>query len=485
MKKKVILLLLMLFPSIVLADAYGPINTVYKAVITNPNGVTCTFEEGEDTFAYGEEITVYANVVQDDKDMLMIESKSSQKYYMVGKFIYSRCYIPETDAEPLGKENDAKLTSEYFVFKEGAYIYKAPNEKYGKASETMIPVGTIIKTAPGGDMESWAYTEYNGITGYVFIWQDEHYGLDMKTSLASIYKGDKKVLFFEDTKLLDLPNGEENGVVIPSGSEITPKAYKEIKHEEGKNCYYYETEYGNGWTCERKYETIGIKNGIVIKDSKVYQEDEIFNGENTSIGQLKKHEIISTYVLDLSYYTPIYYTISENIEGYFYENNIILEQEPTTINNGIYQLYDSYRGKLLNKDIVLTDNITTKYYDSYIPVYYHNEECTETWYYLESENAWITIEEGDCASTVVEPEIEPEITPEEEENQETENNEETPKKMNTMTLLLIILGGTVCLSATTVVVIILINKKKNKKVEKVAEETKTPEENVTSEEKTK
>ena len=167
--KKVIIcfVLFLIFPIFASADMGAPFITPYKIRVSNPNGAVLKDSLHNETVTVPYDTVLEVNYEYKKDDVLYGQVKYDN---------YSYYIINLSDAQLITSVDDIDFSTfrEYeqsmYVFKEGAYLYKGPSRVYGKVDgDVEIPVGTIVKTEYCDLDFRWAYVNYNGTKGWVYI----------------------------------------------------------------------------------------------------------------------------------------------------------------------------------------------------------------------------------------------------------------------------------------------------------------------------
>ena len=168
--KKICLFLigLLVLPLVVFADAGAPSIRSYEARIINQSGVKATKydwktkKDVEIVVPYDAIVTV--DFEYEEKGVLYGEfTYNKNNEYYSGKIAKSDYRIVTDTFKPT---EDSKRSGGIYVYKEGAYLYKGPSKAYDKASDTMIPVGTVLEFSYAENY--FAYVTYNGVSGWVY-----------------------------------------------------------------------------------------------------------------------------------------------------------------------------------------------------------------------------------------------------------------------------------------------------------------------------
>ena len=378
-----------------------------------------------------------------------------------------------------------KKPQKMYVYKDGAYLYNGPSKVYGKVNGNVeLPVGTTIEFEYSDGV--WAYVEYKGTKGWVYIYSYKENGPYKEVSSLLNASNDTGSIFtVSDVKLETYPGSEiYTGVTIPKFTNVNFKYLYE--YESHTNYYYVEYNGQGGWVYGDAY-IIGSKfeNSTVytLKDTKLYGDDK-----KTVYTTIPKHtELKALYeALDTDYSAVGYvYVEYKGIKGWVYFEDGTNSDVALNWDNDYYtykilvnaKLYDKIDGKLINKEIPANTKIEIKYCD-----------WANNWYYVVTKNyqGWINISSedmeyiynDDSEQEIIYPEVKPEeeiINPEvrpEEENK-TEEKEDVPElpKVSPKEMAIYCISGAVVLALVAFVTIKLINKKKKTNTTEIVTDT--------------
>lgn len=178
MKKKLIFFMaLIMFPTLVMADAGPPQLIGYEALISNKNGVEYydyDYIEGDGEFK------IEGNLKYNDLIRVFYEEKINGKMYaqfdyyvndeesISGYVLLSEIKL-KNDTYKLNKDDivevDKYQTKAKVLNKDGIYLRKGPAEAYDKI--TKIPYDAEMKASFRDMDEIWIYVDYNGTKGWV------------------------------------------------------------------------------------------------------------------------------------------------------------------------------------------------------------------------------------------------------------------------------------------------------------------------------
>ncbi len=127
---------------------------------------------------------------------LAVEYDGFQAYVQRSKVTIMRDSVGDDLAFPTKSERSVAV-----INKEGIALRKGPSLAYGKALEENIPYGTVLSyTQTNSEAEAlaqWAYTEYKGTKGWVYIFQsgiEDIYDCAFVLDDEDIYTGSVEVL---------------------------------------------------------------------------------------------------------------------------------------------------------------------------------------------------------------------------------------------------------------------------------------------------
>lgn len=234
---KILLIIAFLFPLNSYAD-YGIPETIYDAVISNPNGTKLIDDNGD----------VIIKIPYKTEVVINSEYILNGKKYFCTYYDGKRGYISSKDINPLNIEMNQNETTQYIVFREGAEIYSGPGLNFDVISE--IPEKTILDVSQVNSEFGWGYTTYNGISGWipthpydVYTWNEyneENMLLVPKTYIAQggicenisiITLNDVIAVDFESiSKTIEVISE----ITIPKDTVLEPKYYFNFE----KSLYY-------------------------------------------------------------------------------------------------------------------------------------------------------------------------------------------------------------------------------------------------------
>ena len=473
--KKIIclLLLIMLMPNLVLADAGGPTIMGYDAIVTNKKGAKESY--GETIIPYNAKIHVY----NEYEDYVEVEWNNKKDYTINKKDIapYREEYIPSdkdvkknTDYyDGVGLEN----IEEYIIIyeKNGLKLSKGPSSVY-KKYDKIVPYKTKVKVTYGAGY--WYYVDDGEYKGWVSV--------DDTIALHNYID----IVLLTDTKMVDDNNNYLS--TIPAETFIN------------KNNLYYLTDGSKflvNYNGEEGY--IGVKNGdkgyLYSFDyailSEYYNLITLKSVGITSLDGKVRTAVNSGEMLDKVYYKDItwdgpeepvcigktcyFYVEYKGTKGFIKDENVILfgkdEKTDTIVTKEEIKMYtvDLYNYLKNNDSEVVNENIKNKYYKGVIPKGTTLYEYTNWWYYkndnqerasdfyiVKYKNEIVTVFIDDDDNIPKEPIKD--IPKMEQETKKVEKN-------NSKEIILFGVIGAIILALVAFVIIKLVNKKKKIKKE--------------------
>ncbi len=323
-----LIIVLMLVPVIVNADMSMPEIVSYQVRVSNINGITLTDSDDE-------EIKLDYDTIL---DVVYEFSDNGEEYAEIelDGYYYS---VKLSDIETISTDIDlskySNTTKQMYVYKEGAYLYNGPSKLYGMVDgEIELPVGTTITLNYYDDC--WGYVEYNGISGWVWIYTNTWY--DEETD-SSYYEGSSlcniaddsyyygtTIYTLKDITLVNSPiekEQSETDITIPAGVEIEYTYYYNNMHD----TYYYLSYNGmSGWFMDPYDFSIAFSGKgeelIAVSDTNIYQE---VDKNSDIIGIFPTNEEIEVLYKTTDYdETNCWYQISYNgLEGWVYSGEVV------------------------------------------------------------------------------------------------------------------------------------------------------------------
>ena len=464
------LLVLFMLPISVLADGPGPQLHEYDVRVTNPDGAKAldydykTQDYKEIKVPFDTIITIAMEVTHDGE----LYGESWNESYLVR---LSDCTVVDKELDLSSFDNAG---GKLYVYSEGAYLYKGPAKAYGKASNTMIPVGTTLNYTYSDGI--FAYTEYKGTKGWVYVGNVRKVYEELPSVASYVYK--LELTSFEEIKIYE-KNDKTSTVIgtIPKNVKFKPiyNLTLDCYNGEGSKCsiFYYVTYNGKSGWIEANYNVGYPSNDVMLYGTEYdYMVDDSIN-MSKEIKIPKNTLLISDYVIIGS--EDIYRFKYKDTYVYRYAN---WEENLTWISK--YKLvedvkeYDNYEGT----ELTSTQKAGT------IEGYLY-DRSDEGWLYVANTKKWIKVtptqlldldgekviyEQGDEPVEPVDPEPVKPINP--------SSNTTTPTKANgisTRQIVLYSVIGSLVLVLILLVIIILVNKGKKAPKEEVKPETKTEE----------
>lgn len=407
----IFMLILLLIPIICNADVGLPGITSYKVRVKNPNGITIkTYNDGiEKHFPYDSILEIRWEINQNNKLCgLACEENGSEEYLVDLSEV--ELMVDRVDTSGLTPNKEVKTK---YVYDEGAYLYKGPSKLYGKLDENiMIPVGTTISYEYSDEV--WAYVEYNGYKGWVYIYSmidvSQYREGSCLVDLIPNY-WNTSLYTLKDIHLTASPRStKENGVIIPAFTEITYKYYyfaHAHKHSfcleyNGKEGWYEVEDFALAYNCK----DIDI-NLIAVADIPVYSSFR--NIDSTVITTIPKNtECEVIYVYSDEYDTEKWcYVVYNGKEGWILNTR---EDTKFCLNKYSYEYnYNNTEQDQLLVDAEIFDEIDGKTTGITIPKgsilfkEYHyskhdnNTQSIEEWYYVydDTYKGWVKCKYSD------------------------------------------------------------------------------------------
>lgn len=388
------------------ADVAGPYFNSYEAVVVAENGIDTISYSPEDNpsinIPKGAVITVISDYSWDDSNEIGV-TYNGKNYTIHNEGIkLIKDSVDDKDAYTLEESYVVRVIS-----KNGIKIYSGPNFVYKTVGT--IPHGTDI-TIEKVDTEyetSWAYVSYNGVTGWISIYE---YNEDFE--LAYVMSGRRNIYdeAYSECKLyvargyiylLENPGDDfdtAKKIKVPSGTEISYSLYALKPHAD---LFYIEYEGYKGWACtgmeeEESFADSYISECILEKDSPLYKV------ENNNI--VKTDKIIPANTITTTIYEGFLdgylYMINYGVEQYWVsafdclerqeENEKLLIIDPDGVN--------AYSSILCDKD-ANAEEVVIKQNDVIKPVFFGEEKYG---FMLNGELYWINDNDKKIARDEVE-----------------------------------------------------------------------------------
>ncbi len=399
-KTKLLLLFFLLFlfiiPIYVNADMGAPEISTYTARVINKNGAESVLDlyEPKDSILIPYDTLVEITFEENEYGMTNYNGKS---YYT--KLSDLRAVSEET--EPVGEGVESK---NYYAWEEGAYLYKGPSKAYDKVDGNIqIKPGTTVNVR-NYIKNAWGYVEYNGVKGWVYIYQCYKNAPYKEVShLVDISEGNTKIYTLKDITLENSPTKQEKtNIVVPAFTEVQYKY--EYMYNPHKKYICIEYEGKEGWHEIEDVDNLSIayncKNEnislIAVKDVTIYEK---FNEENNNvIGTIPAKEECDVLYASIYYYGDeswcyVHYNdisgwVNTKGEDYLiserYNYGLISDKysEYTTDSDTI--IYDNVNGietnVVISKDTVLSEKYT-----------YTDSDNLSSWHYVFNDkySGWI------------------------------------------------------------------------------------------------
>ena len=478
MIKKIIvtLICILALPILVNADMGAPETYHYEVIITNPNGVEIEDYNGaKTTIPYDTKVTVHFEYEKDSELYLDVEYNG----------IYGQ--ISSKDAKLFSEEidftnfNKNEPGIQYYTL-ENVEMYKGPSTMYGKAGK-IIPKGVTLDFEYRD--EQWAYIEYEGIKGWIYVYQYEGYTTTSMTSgVVIIANKNTKVLVLKDKLSVYADRYKKN-----LAGELEPGEYdvKYYSYTYPRNTgYYIETDKISGWVyMGDSFGEPTVDSSVVSTKIKLMHNSDkplelyknIYDEKPTKLSVdkytlLDAQYSVTTEILESDYdnWNFVYnqaYQVTYEGEKYWLKGDS--ELFITSYSKGIYTLKEDL---IIYKEPQSVEKVTTIKSGETIDVLLTYYTDDNSWYYIEhgEYKGWAQYE------TIKYSKQEFEYFDEMEEVIETPEQPEEPaqpvakKKISGLQIGLICGGAAIIATLTAIVSIILINKKKkNKKEETVVE----------------
>ena len=464
------LLVLFMLPISVLADGPGPQLHEYDVRVTNPDGAK--------GLEYDYKIQGYKEIKVPFDTIITIAMEVTHEGELYGESWTEPYLVRLSDCTIVDKELDLSLFDntggKLYVYSEGAYLYKGPAKAYGKASNSMIPVGTTLNYTHSDGI--FAYTEYKGTKGWVYIGESRKVYEELP-SVASYVS--LELTSFEEIKIYEKVDKTSTVVgSIPNNVKFKPTYLLSLDcyNGEGSQCsvFYYVTYNGKSGWIEANYNVGYPSKDVMLFNSKY--STTAYKGSNSyeEIVIPKNTLLISDYIV----------IGASNKYRFKYNNTYVYDfyEDYSETLTGIskYKLvedvkeYDNYEGT----ELTSTQKAGT--IEGYLYDY-----SGEGWLYVANTKKWIKVtptqlldldgekviyEQGDEPVEPVNPEPVIPINP--------GSNTTTPTKaygISTKQIVIYSVIGSLVLVLIILVIIILANKGKKAPKEEVKPETKTEE----------
>lgn len=320
MKKFLVLAVLVLFlPVVVWADSAGPSFQGYDAVVINDWTSFYSFDkflnkkvEAKGQLQKGTKLEVNAEYEMDGVTYASAFFDDKMIYVKISDLMLANATFDMSKLEKVEEEMKG------YVFKEGVYLYKGPSKIYEKASEEEIPIGTelVYEYYDNGEWAPplWMYTTYNGVSGWVYVYDYANVYYEDASGIANIASGKNNSLVNvkERISLYEKPDSSSKK------SEIVMPLYSELKYIYSFAEYNYVVyQDKSGWvkTAVRYGESVDYD--VLAKN---YRTDGFIVLEKKGIGTYSKLlDDSSRTSTVIPYGTELKYDYS--FEDYSDENN--------------------------------------------------------------------------------------------------------------------------------------------------------------------
>lgn len=269
-------------PQKTFADISAPYTFEYDVVVSNPNGAQLlerkwdkekSYYEVIDTVPENTKLTVYYEFESDGQKMIDVEYNERDYLVKASDVKYA------DDVFDMSKISKSSLFSQYIVNEEN-YLYKGPNERYGKNDDNYhLPAGIVVSSEYYDGL--WLYVEYDGHSGWI---KHMHAWIgDRNTANIATSEWDRSFITTRDKiELKDSPSEDGKTVsimevaplteipvlyYIPT-SKFTTEVYISYGQYSGwytKNSISYDIAYRYDDGMDYHYR----ENGIAVRDAKV------------------------------------------------------------------------------------------------------------------------------------------------------------------------------------------------------------------------
>ena len=363
------------------ADIGLPYTYPYEVVVTNPDGAKSE-KCNVDTIPKGAKL----NVVYD------YTNQDGETWMYVNDEVYGRCYVNRSDVDfadttfDLSSVPEATPLSQYILTEE-SYLYKGPNERYGRNDDNYhLPAGIVVTSSYHDDV--WMYVEYQGHTGWIY-----HYNIFQKSPKTANIPTDewsRTIIPTHSTlELKDSPfeDGEVKNVIsVEPLTEIPVSYYFNTSKFNGE--VFIKTDQGSGWYSKNSMEhnvafhTSEYNNkGITITDTSLMKD---VDSEESFYTVPANTEYTASYYVGNGYMVEMFY-IKANvgstvIEGWANQEdlaNALNGNEKDRTFDSEKQLYDKVNGDPIDVLEAGTYRIF-----NYHPVEDKENNSRYYWYYI-------------------------------------------------------------------------------------------------------
>lgn len=427
MKKRILNLLIgiiILIPINVKADMGAPVIQSYEAVVAKDNATIYKYDYDK------EELEVITTIPKGTKVEVIYEEKHNNALY--GNVVYkesSNYLIKISDLMlanakfDLNKAYNVPKTKVY-VCSDDVYLYNGPSKTYSKVSNEAIPRGTILtyELVDSDSEESetlWAYTTYNGKSGWIYKFQSEDRFYEGISGIASIVTKDvdAKALTIKDiTELREIPSKKSKTIAvnIPKYTELDYQYYTYSIYDFGFGYVYVTYNDVSGWLKVGEDEGLWKEREakILTLNDSISLYNDIYSNNKVNMDVPKGSELSYNYSTNKDNVGWFYVTYNNkkywlkatnrdtNNDGYNYENIAIstdtsyYSYEYLTIND--IQLYEN---ESLKSNVLTTIPKDTKLKGKYEYVLEDEQGYLYTLLYVKYSNyqGWIKSESHDLA----------------------------------------------------------------------------------------
>lgn len=495
MIKKIIATLICIFalPVLVYADMGAPDSYDYEVTITNQNGVVGKDWQGNEiTIPYDTKVKVYFEY--EEKGVLYLDVEYNNTSVSI-KAEDAKIVEAEFDWTQFAKNSYGK---QYYTLAEVS-IYKGPSKAYGETGKT-VPANKVLDYTY--EDEQWAYIEYEGTKGWIYIYSYSVVMQSEELKVVSVSPANTKALVRNTVNLYSSPTGWTQDQTTYDYVPDATKKVGELKAGEYKVLYYtYAIPHTTSYYVEQG-ETKGwllISNGYglpveqLVSISNVYKVMSFTKDLNVYANLEDSSPVSGITIPKMTEVTGTYYITLETSEDY--ENTLIALQ--VTYEGKTYWIKDTV------KNIFSTNYAVTYTINKDLNMYkeYNSTEvvstisagtkitttiCFEDNKYLVEYNGktgWVTINYGDYSEleyielAYLDNAVEEPVTPEE----PAEPTKPEEKESLTGLQIGLICGGAALIATLTAIIsIVLVNKKKKNKVEEPVVATEPKQENATT-----
>lgn len=412
MKKFIIsfILLLVCFPNVVFADMAAPSFQEYEAIVAQDSvdvysdrsnfRKVNTLEKGTKVKVRYEEYIegkTYAGIYYKFPN----EEYEDYYYIKISDLMLADAKFDLKNAYKISDEN-SNTSIHGYVYGDDVYLYNGPSKIYSKVSGEAIPKGTKLdyEYYDGYDEGSgvlWAYTTYNGKSGWVFIHQSEDSYYKGLSGVAGIASQNSKILSVKDIMTLySIPSeaASKQSIEIPKYKEIEYKYYVSTYNS---SYVYISYEGKEGWIKTFTFDSNEIdaiernygSNLLVIKEKGLDVYNNAF--DKTPISNI----FIPVYTeLKYNYHYKNWFLISYNKNNYWINVNCNLSYDYNEVESNydiLLEIYSPFKGLSMKKvniyDLTLKNVIGKLSSDNLIiESNYMIGDGINTWVYIKQGN---------------------------------------------------------------------------------------------------